>query len=288
MGLAAGAACALAIGGLDPGGGAGIVADLRAFAAAGAFGCAAITLTTVQSTAGMKSVRYASSRDVVSQAEEVLRSQRVCAMKVGALGSRENVRAVGRIVARHADVPTVVDTPMRPTRGRSRLLARGALAAVKDDLLPGATVVTVNLVEAEALIGERIRTLGEVREGARLLGTSGPRAVLIKGGHMTGPLAIDVLAVDGEVIEIRAVRLPIEPTHGTGCTFASLIAGRLAAGLPRRSRVRRDDLVAAIRWAKRVHHAALARTVDVGRGMRAIVFRSNRSPSETLRPYDDR
>jgi len=104
--------CALTIGGLDPGGGAGILADLRAFAAANAFGCAAVTLTTAQSTAGLKSVRYVRAREVASQAEEVLRSQRVCAVKVGALGSRENVHAAARLLLRHAGIPVVVDTPM--------------------------------------------------------------------------------------------------------------------------------------------------------------------------------
>jgi hydroxymethylpyrimidine/phosphomethylpyrimidine kinase len=267
-----GLACALTIGGLDPGGGAGIVADLRAFAAAGAFGCAAVALTTVQSTAGMRSARYASPRDVVSQAEEVLRSQRVRAVKVGALGSRRNVQAVARLLARHAGVPAIVDVPMRPTRGRALLLSGDALAAVERDLLPRATLVTVNLVEAEALLGERVRTVGEARDAARRLSDTGARAVLVKGGHMAGPRAIDVLAVDGEVIELGAARLRVDPTHGTGCTFASLIAGRLAVRDAGRRGVGRDDRVLAIRWAKRIHHAALARSVDVGRGMRAIVF----------------
>jgi hydroxymethylpyrimidine kinase/phosphomethylpyrimidine kinase len=262
--------CALAIGGLDPGGGAGIVADLRAFAAAGAFGCVAIALTTVQSTAGLKSVRSASTRDLVAQAQEVLRSQRVRAVKVGALGSRRNVHAVARLLSRHADLPVIVDTPMRPTRGRARLLAGDALSTLKGELLPRATLVTANVLEAEALLGVEIRSVGQARDAARLLLHAGAFAVLIKGGHMVGPNAIDVLAVEGDVIELRASRLPLQSTHGTGCTFASLIAGRLAVRVS--GRVNRDDLVAAIRWAKRVHHAALGRAVDVGRGMRAVVF----------------
>jgi len=268
--------CALAIGGLDPGGGAGIVADLRAFAAAGAFGCAAITLTTVQSSAGMRSVRHIPAKDVVAQVAEVLRRQRVGAAKVGALGSRANVHAVARLLARHRDLPVVVDTPMRPTRGGARLLARDALISMKRELLPVATLVTVNGPEAEALLGDPVRTVGEAHDAARALCGTGARAVLIKGGHMAGPSAIDVLAVDGEVVELRAARLAVGPAHGTGCTFASLIAGRLALGAPGRRTVRRDDLLAAIRWAKRVHHAALARTVRVGQGMRVIVFSSSR------------
>jgi hydroxymethylpyrimidine/phosphomethylpyrimidine kinase len=100
----------------------------------------------------------------------------------------------------------------------------------------------------------------------------GARAALVKGGHLSGASAIDVLALDGrgEVLELRASRLPVGATHGTGCTFAALVAGRLATRPT--ARLDRDGLVAAVRWAKRAHHAALARAVDVGGAMRAIVF----------------
>jgi hydroxymethylpyrimidine/phosphomethylpyrimidine kinase len=262
--------CALAIGGLDPGGGAGIVADLRAFAAAGAFGCAALAALTVQSTAGLREVRALPARDLSAQALEVIRHQRVRAMKVGALGSRENVSAVARLLAQHEDIPVVIDTPMSPTRGRARLLASEALATLKDDLLPRATILTANLAEVHALLGERVSTVSEAHDAARALARLGARAAIVKGGHMDGPHAIDVLAIEDEVIELRARRLALAPTHGSGCTFASLIAGRLA--LRTAGRLDRDTLVAAIRWAKRVHHGALARSLDVGLGLRAIAF----------------
>jgi hydroxymethylpyrimidine/phosphomethylpyrimidine kinase len=262
--------CALSIGGLDPGGGAGIVADLRAFAAAGAFGCAVVAVLTVQSTAGIRSVRALAVQQVTAQAAEVIRNQRVRAVKVGALGSRENVRAVARLLARHDALPIVIDTPMLPTRGKARLLAARAVSAVRDELLPRATLVTANLAEVEALLGTPVRSVGEAHDAARALARLGARAALVKGGHMAGTGAIDVLAVDGEVIELRARRLDIPPTHGSGCTFASLIAGRLAVCGTARPDTR--SLVAAIRWAKRTHHAALGSTVDVGRGLRAIVF----------------
>jgi hydroxymethylpyrimidine/phosphomethylpyrimidine kinase len=268
--------CALAIGGLDPGGGAGISADLRAFAAAGAFGCAAAAALTVQSTAGLRRVRVVAARELTAQVAEVMRHQRVLSVKVGALGGRDNVRAIAKLLARHPDIPVVVDTPIAPTRGRSRLLATDAVETLKGELLPRATLVTVNVDEARALLGEPVRSVSEAHDAARALAALGPRAALVKGGHLTGANAVDVLAVQGEVIELRARRLPIDPTrptHGSGCTFASLIAGRLAAALP--GRLDRDALVAAVRWAKRVHHAALARAVDVsvdGRGLRVIVF----------------
>ena len=263
--------CALAIGGLDPGGGAGLAADLRAFAAAGAFGCAAVAVLTVQSTSGLRAARAVSAREVVAQASEVLRHQRVRAVKVGALGSEANVRAVVQLLGRYRDIPVIVDTPMRPTRGRGRLLTLRALAAVRDELLPRATLVTVNAGEAQAMVGESVRTVGEAHDAARALSQLGPRAVLVKGGTSSpkrlyandaSASAIDVLVIGGEVIELRARRLVLPDVHGTGCTLASLIAGRSA--VRDGTRVDIEGLVSAIRWSKRVHHAALTRVVDVG------------------------
>jgi hydroxymethylpyrimidine/phosphomethylpyrimidine kinase len=281
--------CALAIGGLDPGGGAGLAADLRAFAAAGAFGCAAVALVTVQSASGLRSARAVPARELRAQVLEVTAHQRVRAVKVGALGSAENVLAVAALLAQSAGIPVVVDTPMIATRtlarggtaranggsaGASRgtrLLDAGALAALRDRLLPRATLVTVNADEAEALVGGPVCTVGEAHDAARALVKKGARAALVKGGHLAGASAVDVLAVGGEVFELRAKRLAGGPVHGTGCTFASLVAGRLAtrrgAGEPGA-----EAIVAAVRWAKRVHHAALAGAVDIGGEMRAIVF----------------
>ena len=115
-----------------------------------------------------------------------------------------------------------------------------------------------------------MRTVADAHDAARALVALGPRAVLVKGGHMAGPEAIDVLAGDGEVLELRARRLRVGPIHGTGCALASLVAGRLARRRSRR--VERDEIVAAVRWAKRVHHAALERAVRVGDGQRVLVF----------------
>ncbi len=260
--------CALAIGGLDPGGGAGIIADLRAFEAAGAFGCAAVALMTVQSTSGMKGARALSPREVVAQAREVVFHQRVRAFKIGALGSRENVMAVGAFLAAHPRVPAIVDTPILPTRGGARLLAEQAIAALRRSLVPRATLLTANAAEVEALAGMRVTTIGGAHDAAVALCKLGARAALVKGGHLEGVNAVDVLAIGGEVIELRARRLTVGATHGTGCTFASLVAGRLAvAG-------RADDatIVDAVRWAKRVHHAAIARARDVGGVQRVLVF----------------
>jgi hydroxymethylpyrimidine/phosphomethylpyrimidine kinase len=199
---------------------------------------------------------------VLAQAREVVKHQRVRAIKIGALGSAANVRAVGDWLAARG-VPVVVDTPMMPSRGGARLLAERALDAVRASLVPRATLLTVNVPEAEALLRRRVVNVGEAREAAQALVAMGARAALVKGGHLSGAQAIDVLAHGGRIVELRAKRLAIGGVHGTGCTFASLIAGRIAAG---------DDLMDAVRWAKKRHHAALARAVNVGGDLRVIAF----------------
>jgi hydroxymethylpyrimidine kinase/phosphomethylpyrimidine kinase len=254
-------ACVVAIGGLDPGGGAGLAADLRGVLAAGAFGCAVVAVVTVQSTSGLRSARALPPREVLAQAREVLRHQRVRAIKTGALGSGANVRAVG-------ELPVIVDPVMTPTRGRGRLLAERAVAEVRRSLLPRATLVTANVPEAEALTGQRVTSVSEAHDAALALCKLGAHAAMVKGGHLSGAHAVDVLALGGEVTEIRARRLRLPPIHGGGCTFAALVAGRIASD----ARAAGDAaLLDAIRWAKRAHHKALAGARDVGGDMRVLV-----------------
>ncbi len=280
--------CVLAIGGLDPGGGAGVVADLRALAstgASGAFGAAVVAVQTVQSTSGLRSALAVDTRLVIAQATCVLREQRVRAVKLGALGSVENVRAIARLLGKrggYGAIPVVLDTPMVASRGRGagRLLAKRAVDALREALLPRATLVTVNAEEASVLVGEPVRTVGEAHDAARwLVKQGGARAALVKGGHLGGgesrAHAIDVLAIGGEVVELRAPRLRgpgRRGTHGTGCTLASLIAGQLARRQDEGAGVTDADVVAAVQWAKGVHHAALAHAVDVGGTQTVLVF----------------
>lgn len=263
MGKSAKRACVLAIGGLDPGGGAGILADARAIARAGGFACAAVSLLTVQSTSGVRTVTPIPAKELIAECTEVLRHQNVRAIKVGALGSVENVRKVGELLAIHKEIPSVVDTVMLPTRGRARLLDSDALGVMKEKLLKRATLVTANAPEAEALTGRRVTKLAEAEAAARAIAELGPRAVLLKGGHLSGEEAVDILFIDGEITRLRAKRLELTaPVHGGGCTLASLIAGRLT----------RDSLADAVEWAKRKHHESLADAQDVGGDMRVLVF----------------
>ncbi|HSO31797.1 MAG TPA: bifunctional hydroxymethylpyrimidine kinase/phosphomethylpyrimidine kinase [Labilithrix sp.] len=265
--------CVLAIGGLDPGGGAGVLADARAIARAGAFPCAAVAVLTVQSTSGLRGATPVARRELLAECTEVVRNQRVRAIKVGALGSEENTRAIADFLAIHRDVPAVVDTVMLPTRGRARLLDERAVASLRDRVVPRAALVTVNAPEAEVLTGRRVTRLDEAEDAVRSLLALGARAVLLKGGHLGGPEAVDLLGLAGttRVILLRAPRLSLGPFHGGGCILASLIAGRLAATAEARRKASGSAVVGAVRWAKKIHHAALRQTRDVGGDLRILL-----------------
>jgi hydroxymethylpyrimidine kinase/phosphomethylpyrimidine kinase len=262
--------CALTIAGLDPGGGAGVAADLRAFSAAGVFGCAVVALLTVQSTSGLLETRPVGSRFIISQATEVVRNQRVRAIKTGALGSVGNVRALGAWLAEHQDIPVIVDPVLYPSAGTGRLLVLRAVRALCDVLLPRAWLVTANVPEAETLLRRRIASVKDAGEAARELVTLGARAALVKGGHLTGTLAVDVLALGGSVIELAGQRRRLPPMHGGGCALASLIAGRLAR---REGGTFEARLLEAVRWARSVHQKALRSPRDVGGNRRVLIFR---------------
>ena len=265
--------CVLAIGGLDPGGGAGVLADARAITRAGAFGCAAVAVLTVQSTCGMRSATPIGTAELLAACTEVVKHQRVRAIKVGALGSAENARAIGDFLAIHRDIPAIVDTVMVPTRGRARLLEGRAVHVMRDRVLPRAALVTVNAPEAEVLTGQRVTRLDEAHDAALALLQLGCRAVLLKGGHLGGPRATDLLALGpSRVIILAARRIALSPFHGGGCVLASLIAGRLAMNVQAWREEPNPTLLDAVRWAKKLHHTSLRETRDVGGDLRVLVL----------------
>jgi hydroxymethylpyrimidine/phosphomethylpyrimidine kinase len=260
------AACALTIAGLDPSGGAGLTADLRGFAEAGAWGCAVCAVLTVQSTAGLRAVQAVAPELVLDQAREVLTHQRVRAVKTGALGSAANVRAVATLLGEHPDLPLVVDPVMIATRapGGARLLDGEALEAMQR-LCARALVITPNRDEAEALLGGRIDSLRAQREAARELVARGSFAALIKGGHLPGEDAVDVLALrGGALLQLRAARRQQQEFHGGGCFLAACIAGHLAAHDAPPSAA---AIEAAVRFAKRRLTRAVAAATDIGDGL---------------------
>lgn len=262
----------LVIGGLDPSGGAGILADMRALGEAGAWGCAACAALTVQSTRGLVAVEPVRPVLLTAQIEELLADVPVGAIKTGALGSSANARAVAPLLARLVAVPKVVDPVMWPSRGRANLAGRGSVQAIRR-LVATATVVAPNVPEAEALLGARIETASQAREAARALLDLGPRAVLLKGGHLSGARVSDWLATRGSMVQLTRARVPLaQGVHGTGCTLAALLAGRLAC-TGALADVDERALEAAVRWALRHLSTQLRRPLCIGGGMPVLAPR---------------
>jgi hydroxymethylpyrimidine/phosphomethylpyrimidine kinase len=252
---------ALTIAGSDSGGGAGIQADLKTFAAFGVFGTSAITALTAQNTVAVTGVHVTPAPFVVAQIDAVVSDLGCDAVKTGMLASAEIVEAVAAAIARHR-LPNVVVDPVMVAKSGDHLLAREAVEAVRRWLLPLATVVTPNVPEAEVLTGATIRTLDDAVAAGRTLVAAGARAVVVKGGHLDRDDIVDVL-IDGAgtVIRVDGPRVPGVHTHGTGCTFASAIAARLALG---------DPLEPAVRAAQAYVREAMRAGVPLGAGHRPL------------------
>jgi len=247
---------ALTIAGSDSGGGAGIQADLKVFLALGCHGMSAVTALTAQNTVGVTGIHEVPADFVVEQIEAVATDIGIDAAKTGMLASAEIVSAVAKAIRTH-DIPNVVVDPVFVSKHRDTLLAGDAVDALREDLFPAAAIVTPNLYEAGALLGAEIHTLEEMKDAARQLARLGPRAVLVKGGHLPGESAVDVLLRDGEITEIEGPRFDTQDTHGTGCALSAAIAAHLARG---------DGLVAAVRSAKAFVAGAIERGLRIGRG----------------------
>lgn len=245
---------ALSIAGSDASGGAGIQADLKTFHQFGVYGEAVVTLITVQNTRGVERVECLDAQLVVDQIRAVIADIPPAAAKLGALGNRAIVEAVAEL-ARDFSFPLVVDPVMAGTAGGALLDAEG-LAAVKTLLLPYVFLLTPNLHEAAALAGLEVHDLPGMREAARKLAGMGPRAVLVKGGHLKGD-PTDVLYQRGEWTEYAAPRIETRHTHGTGCTYSAAITASLAAG---------NDLPEAVRRAKRYITEAIRNNPGLGSG----------------------
>jgi hydroxymethylpyrimidine/phosphomethylpyrimidine kinase len=227
----------LTIAGSDSGGGAGIQADLKTFAAHGAYGMSVIAALTAQNTREVRAVHEIPPEMVAAQIDAVLEDIGADAVKIGMLSSAGIIRAVADRLRFHLAgkrVPVVLD-PVMIAKSGARLLREDAVEALKAHLLPLATLVTPNVPELEALTGLAAGTEEERLAAARSLAARGP-AVLAKGGHAEGPEVVDLLlAPDGRVHRFAHPRLHTLSTHGTGCTLSSAIAARLGAGeeLPR-------------------------------------------------------
>ena len=222
---------ALTIAGSDSGGGAGIQADLKTFAAFGVYGTSAIAAITAQNTVGVTAVEPIPADLVVAQIEAVAGDITLHAIKTGMLANAAIVEAIAAAIE-DLELPNIVVDPVMVAKSGDRLLDDDAVQTLRVELLPLALVVTPNIPEAEVLSGRRIVSLEDAREAARAIHALGARAVIVKGGHAAGDDIVDLL-FDGErFTEFRTPRIASSNTHGTGCTFASAIAAGLAAGRP--------------------------------------------------------
>ncbi|MEM3086184.1 MAG: bifunctional hydroxymethylpyrimidine kinase/phosphomethylpyrimidine kinase [Halobacteria archaeon] len=218
----------LAIAGSDSGGGAGIQADLKTFAALGVFGMSAVTTVTAQDTRRVAAVHGVPPAVVRAQIRAVVEDIGVDAVKTGMLHTAPVIEAVAGEL-RRIRAPVVVDPVMVAKSGDS-LLQEEARESLIREILPLAAVLTPNIPEAEALAGRRVRTLEQARAAARSIARLGPGAVVVKGGHLRTPDAVDVLFHRGKTRLYPAPREATLATHGTGCAFASAIAAELAKG----------------------------------------------------------
>lgn len=219
----------MTIAGSDSGGGAGIQADLKAFAAMGVYGASVVTAVTAQNTVQVTAVHEVPVDVIAAQIRAVLSDMGANAVKTGMLSSSSIIETVAAELESSGVERLVVDPVMVAKSGDS-LLRSDAVESLKGRLLPLAKVVTPNIPEAEALTGRTIGTSEDAREAAHAIHGMGPPVVVVKGGHLEGPPTD--LFYDGEGFrELHAPRIDTKNTHGTGCTFASAIAAGLAKGL---------------------------------------------------------
>jgi hydroxymethylpyrimidine kinase/phosphomethylpyrimidine kinase len=247
---------AMTIAGSDSGGGAGIQADLKTFAAFGVYGTSAITALTAQNTREVTGVHIAPAEFVTQQIEAVAADIGTDAVKTGMLATSAIVEAVAAAIEA-LELPNLVVDPVMIAKGGDRLLAEDAVHAIKVSLLRLARVVTPNVAEAAVLSGVEIESIDDMRRAAHIILKLGPQSVIVKGGHLPGHESIDLLVHSAGEARLTAPRLNVRNTHGTGCTFAAALAARLAHG---------DSLDDAARAAKEYVTGAMRHGIDVGSG----------------------
>jgi hydroxymethylpyrimidine/phosphomethylpyrimidine kinase len=257
---------ALTIAGSDSGGGAGIQADLKTFAMHQVFGTSAITALTAQNTAKVRAIEPVPPGFVAAQLDAVLDDLPVAAVKTGMLATPGTVALVA---SRAGELPNLVVDPVLVSSSGDALFDADARRAYLDLLFPLATVVTPNSREAAVLTGRPVSTVDQAVAAAHELGETGPRWVVVKGGHLDGDgEAIDVVWHDGDIEILRAPWVDTANNHGTGCTFAAATAARLARG---------DDVRVALEGAKSYVHRALLRAAGwrLGAGHGPLSWEAN-------------
>lgn len=228
----------LTIAGSDSGGGAGIQADLKTFAALGCYGMSAITALTAQNTVGVQGIHAVPPAFLKAQLQSVIEDIGVDAVKIGMLHEPGVVDVVAWAIEHYQLSQVVLDPVMVATSG-DRLIADDTVRVLVDRLFPLVTVITPNLDEAALLLQQPIASVSELSGAAQALMSQGARAVLLKGGHLPGDEVVDVLTQRGQPeVVLASPRIASRNTHGTGCTLSSAIAAHLALGLPLEDAVR--------------------------------------------------
>lgn len=236
---------------IDPSGGAGSFADLKAFSALGAYGTGVVVALTAQNTRAVTGIHEAPPEFSRLQIDTLFEDVRIDAVKIGALISAPIIRMVAERL-RHWQPRFIVLDPVMVAKSGDRLLRADAVQAMRDELLPLATVVTPNLPEAGDLIGREVgESMEDMRAAARSLAAMGARQVLVKGGHGTGDILVDLLYDGTRFVELPADRIRTKNTHGTGCTLSSAIAALLPQRVTVEAAVRdaREYVLGAIRAA---------------------------------------
>jgi len=237
---------ALTVAGSDPGGGAGIQADLKTFTAFKVYGMSAITSVTVQNTLGLRGISPVPPGVVAAQMDAVLEDIGADAVKTGMLASAAVIKAAAGRIKAHGVKKLVVDPVMYAKSGHA-LLAPGAAGALIEHLLPLALVITPNAPEAGRLSGIQVTGAASAKKAARLIHALGPKYVLVKGGHLDGPVCADLLFDGKTFTRFRSPRINTKNTHGTGCTLSAAVAAGLALGLEPREAVAEKYVAGAIR-----------------------------------------
>ncbi len=250
---------ALTIAGSDSGGGAGIQADLKSFSALGVYGASVITAITAQNTRAVTAIESVSPAMVAAQIDAVFDDIRIDAVKIGMVGDAEMIATVAERLGHHLShrpLPVVLD-PVMIAKSGDQLLPEKAVSAMVQLLLPLATILTPNLPEAAALLGEtQAESAADMRAQGQRLSALGPRHILMKGGHATGETCTDLLLGRDE-LTLSAPRVITKNTHGTGCSLSSAIAAGLARGL---------DVPTAVTAAHEWLHQAILQADSLGVG----------------------
>jgi len=242
----------LTIAGVDPSGGAGVLADIKAMSALGAYGTAVIAALTAQNTRGVTGIAPVPAEFVAQQIDTLFEDVRIDAVKIGMLGQKSVTRAVAERLAHWRPAHIVLD-PVMVAKSGDHLLERAAVDELRESLIPLSTMITPNLPEAGVLLGATpADTLKEMRRMAerlrRLLNDDGERWVFLKGGHLPGNDTVDVLHDGDRLIELPGQRIETPNTHGTGCTLSAALAALLprTQDVPEAARLAKDYLVRAI------------------------------------------